>query len=398
MTTDGEVLGTEPLLSQEQLDWLHEFKPLVRQEKKQSEPELEVEPEPEPEPESELINQPGNWDFMISYTQRNAVSETLAVKISGELRKRGKTVWLDVEMDERDETAMEEGVKNSQCVIAIVSGPVMDPENPDVKPEANAYFRRPFCLSELRWAMDAEVSILPVVAAEDKGKISEFCADIPEDLARLKGVDWKHIDRKDAEYFEVGMRRIMQNSAIAASKSPADEMVNCIRSVKEHITELTAGGGALNSSRAWDYCKLPPEKLCLRPPPISGNPRASSISSTSRTSRDDETLGKTISSAADGGEAGGVTFDRQAADSERKHNERLRQRCIPMLHYLGETLDREYAKAGGAHWGSEDRRTKMWFVALTRSRVYVIVTCVGIMCLATIAKAVSCSQDLFDTC
>ena len=110
------------------------------------------------------INQPGAWDFMISYTQRNAASEAMAYKIRSELIERGHTVWLDVEMPQRDEAAMQEGVKNAGCVIAIVSGPADDDA---------AYFRRPFCRSELRWAREASIATVPVVAAEDKGQMTE---------------------------------------------------------------------------------------------------------------------------------------------------------------------------------------------------------------------------------
>ena len=145
---------------------------------------------------------------MISYTQRNPVCEALAYKFSAALAKRGKSVWLDVEMRRRDEAAMEEGVKHSRCVIAIVSGPSKDPQNPDGNPEDNAYFKRPFCLKELRWAVEAGIPIQPIVAAEDKAKISEFFADIPPDLQHLKGINWEHIDRKDSDYFELGVTKI----------------------------------------------------------------------------------------------------------------------------------------------------------------------------------------------
>jgi hypothetical protein len=37
---------------------------------------------------------PGRWDVMISYTKRNAVSESFAYAIQGELDKRGFSVWL----------------------------------------------------------------------------------------------------------------------------------------------------------------------------------------------------------------------------------------------------------------------------------------------------------------
>jgi hypothetical protein len=151
------------------------------------------------------INEPGHWDAMISYTQRNGTAETLAVKISSELHKRGMSVWLDVEMDRRDEAAMEEGVKNSNCLIAIVSGPA----GHDM-----AYFKRPFCLRELRWAKYAEISIVPVVSAEDKRYITEFFADIPADLEYLKSVNWEHIDRADKDYFALGVTKIVEAAGL----------------------------------------------------------------------------------------------------------------------------------------------------------------------------------------
>lgn len=125
---------------------------------------------------------------MISYTQRNSTSEAMAYKIRSELIERGHTVWLDVEMAQRDEAAMQKCVENAGCVIAIVSGPAGDD---------TACFRRPFCLPELRWAKDAGIPTVPVVSAEDKDRITELFSDIPHDLSHLKGVNWEHIDRKD---------------------------------------------------------------------------------------------------------------------------------------------------------------------------------------------------------
>lgn len=152
-----------------------------------------------------VINSPGRWDAMISYTQRNAVSEALAHMLRAELIERGKTVWLDVKMNRRDEAAMKEGVKHSRCVIAIVSGP---------PGEESAYFRRSFCLSELRWANEAGVRVVPIVAAEDKGKITEFFVDVPADLEHVKSLNWEHIDRKDNDYFELGVTKICKAAGL----------------------------------------------------------------------------------------------------------------------------------------------------------------------------------------
>jgi hypothetical protein len=54
------------------------------------------------------------------------------------------------------------------------------------------------------------------------------------------------------------------------------------------------------------------------------------------------------------------------------HNER--NRCISMLTNLAQVLEHEYSTGGLAHWGSEDRRTKMYFVSLDRSLIYNIIT------------------------
>eukprot|EP00808_Paulinella_micropora_P002158 g38652.t1 len=58
--------------------------------------------------------------------------------------KMGKPCWLDVEMEKRDEKAMEKGVHKSKAFIAIVTD--------DGK---NSYFSREFCRKEVRWALAA---------------------------------------------------------------------------------------------------------------------------------------------------------------------------------------------------------------------------------------------------
>ena len=107
---------------------------------------------------------------------------------------------LDVEMSDKSEAAMREGVHGSRVVIAIIT----DDGDP-----GNAYFERPFCLSELRWALDANIFIQPVVAADDKQRIGELLAKAPDDLRDLLGsTDFIHLDRNDKEYWDVGVGKI----------------------------------------------------------------------------------------------------------------------------------------------------------------------------------------------
>ena len=51
------------------------------------------------------------------------------------------------------------------------------------------------CVQELRWAVQYNVPIQPVVRAEDKKKIGDFIQMAPEDLKFLGGIDIKHLDR-----------------------------------------------------------------------------------------------------------------------------------------------------------------------------------------------------------
>ena len=50
--------------------------------------------------------------------------------------------------------------------------------------------------------------VVPIVAAEDKQTITELSTDIPDDLEHLKRVNWEHIDRKDSDYFKLGMEKV----------------------------------------------------------------------------------------------------------------------------------------------------------------------------------------------
>ena len=112
-------------------------------------------------PQQLALNPPGRWSYFLSHTQRSGRATTLASMLYADL----DGVWLDVKMSDKSEAAMKEGVQNSVVVIAILT---------DDGSSGNAYFERPFCLSELRWAQEAGVFIQPVVAADDKQRIGEL--------------------------------------------------------------------------------------------------------------------------------------------------------------------------------------------------------------------------------
>jgi hypothetical protein len=153
------------------------------------------------------LNPPGTWDIFISYTQRHEGAETLAEKLSASLKERGLTVWLDVDMRSKSTAAMKEGVKNSACVVAIVTGPTRDGDL------NNAYFSRHFCVSELKWAIEAGVQIQPVVRMEDKAMIGGFLEQAPEPLKFLCNIDFIELKRSDIDYWNIGVEKLIAATA-----------------------------------------------------------------------------------------------------------------------------------------------------------------------------------------
>jgi hypothetical protein len=183
-------------------------------------------PEPEPEPELEPLglaqplNPPGRWDVMISYTQRNAQAQLLAAEIYSSMRERGRTVWLDVKMDQLNEAAMREAAQHSRCIIAVVTGVERDGD-----PEDTAYFKREYCMKELRWAIQAGVPIQPVVSREDKQDIGNFVGQIPGDLKDLGKVDFKALDRISPAIWTTSIDEMLKSiDALSAAAGLADTM------------------------------------------------------------------------------------------------------------------------------------------------------------------------------
>ena len=157
-----------------------------------------------------ILNEPGEWNFFISHTQRNAAAVGLAEKMTNDLQRRNHSIWFDVNMRDKSEAAMKEGVQKSKCVLAIITGSVVNNDRPGDDPESNAYFQRDYCVKELRWAREAGVPIQPIVRAEDKQRIGELLEVAPDDLKDLGGTDFIHLDRSDIDYWNVGIDKVLQ--------------------------------------------------------------------------------------------------------------------------------------------------------------------------------------------
>ena len=154
-------------------------------------------------------------DIMISYTQKNEKAARLALNLYTDLKKHGYKVWLDLKADDKSEAAMKKAVTNSKFIIAVIS---------DGQGEQGcAYFERPFCLKELRWAKEAGIFIQPVITNEDKNRVNAFLNGgtyedttrfdgAPEDLRDLGSVDFVDLNISDPEYFDVGLKKIIRNA------------------------------------------------------------------------------------------------------------------------------------------------------------------------------------------
>ena len=154
----------------------------------------------------------GMYSSATEHSRRCHYAVVLAEALHGTLTAEpyNLTVWLDVKMDDKSVTAMEHGVRNSRAFLAVVTGPCVNPDRPDDDPATNAYFRRPYCLKELRWAVDAGKRIQPIIRAEDKSNIGTLLADAPGDLKFLGGIDFIDLERNDREYWDVGVRKIQR--------------------------------------------------------------------------------------------------------------------------------------------------------------------------------------------
>ena len=117
----------------------------------------------------------------LSYTQRDPEAKLIASELYHELQDRSLECWLDVKMHERDEAAMEAGVQNAECLIAIFTNNGKD-----------SYLSRKFCRQEILWAERYHKPIVAVVSRDDKKNVGKFVEE-----GMRYGLDFSKIDFKE---------------------------------------------------------------------------------------------------------------------------------------------------------------------------------------------------------
>ena len=158
------------------------------------------------------INAPGFWKGpFITHTRRSGDGVAVSERVYFEMDVRGLPPWHDCHVTTPSFEGMEEGVKNSSCCVAVVTGPCAN--NDFNEPKDNAYFNRPGCLQELRWAVEAEKPIVCLVRMEDKDNVDLFFEDAPDDLKYLR----EHVifyDRNDPDYQKIGIQKLLVKTGL----------------------------------------------------------------------------------------------------------------------------------------------------------------------------------------
>ena len=182
-------------------------------------------PQHHSEQKEATFNSPGRWQAFLSHTQRNKIATTYVHRLAPSLKQRGfPNIWHDVQMEEQKVLAMKEGVRNSECVIAVITGDVIDPSNPTNSPEGNAYFRRKYCLLELRWAVESRVPIILAMDQKDMAndKIGEMYAQAPDDLKFLFNEQVCKLDGSNPSFWEASVDVIENKMKTFVNGLPED--------------------------------------------------------------------------------------------------------------------------------------------------------------------------------
>ncbi len=151
--------------------------------------------------EQSIMNQPGHWDYFISYATVDAsiiaekIYSSMTLHLPWALRK---SCWLDVYMKARDADAMEEGVKNSKTFVLVLS---------------KLYFTRDWCRKEIQWAIKYKIPTVIVTDVKYKDKIGNLLKKCPTSLvSNITSFNVIDLNLRDSQYFNLGMQMINESN------------------------------------------------------------------------------------------------------------------------------------------------------------------------------------------
>ena len=85
--------------------------------------------------------------MFITHTQCSGDGVAVSNEVYFEMDVRGLPSWFDMRIP--PSRPWRRVCKKSSCCVAVITGPCVNPDRPDDKPEDNAYFKRASRLKEL---------------------------------------------------------------------------------------------------------------------------------------------------------------------------------------------------------------------------------------------------------
>jgi len=138
-------------------------------------------------------------NYFLSHVQDEAA--IVAQRIHDTVRDiGGGSCWLDVYANDKTPLGMENGVKNCDVFIVILS---------------KSYCSREFCLMELGWAQQYRKRVQPVILATEKNTIGALRAAAPPEFKWLFGYNINTVDASDMEQLKTVMPLTLKRAAEA---------------------------------------------------------------------------------------------------------------------------------------------------------------------------------------
>ena len=135
--------------------------------------------------------QANGWTYFISHKQDD--SKTEALELTVQLGKGA--CWLDVHQRDAGKKAMENGVRNSQFFVCILSP---------------GYLESAYCRMELTWAFRFSKPIILCYRAEDN--VGALLQRLPSEFASVSNIQGFKLDRSHPDFFQVAVNKIRQRS------------------------------------------------------------------------------------------------------------------------------------------------------------------------------------------
>lgn len=148
--------------------------------------------------------------LFLSHTQRSDKAKLIANELWAECERAGVKCWLDVKMPQRDVAAMEDGVRQCECFVAIVT------DNGEA-----SYFSREICRQEIRWALDAGKRIVPVIAIDDKKRVGEFVREAASYDLDFSALNFCTYDDSGPRQVSASVGDILEQAGISVSYAPS---------------------------------------------------------------------------------------------------------------------------------------------------------------------------------